>query len=66
MTRMNKFRDTALILSSLEYFHRVHQSQSERIIMAHGIEEFNETEERYHRLIHKYNRKYERMRKRVK
>lgn len=66
MTRMNKFRDTALILSSLEHFHRVHQAQTERTIMVHGIERYNDTEERFHRLIKKYNRKFERMRKRVK
>ena len=66
MTRMNKYRDVAMILSSLEHFHRVHQSQCERIMMAHGIEEYNETEERFHRLIRKYNRKFERMRKRTK
>lgn len=66
MIRMNKFRDTALILTSLEHFHRVHQTQSERVIMNHGIDRYNDTEERFHRLIKKYNRKYERMRKRVK
>lgn len=66
MIRMNKFRDTALILTSLEHFHRIHQEQCERTIMIHGIEEYNETEEQFHRLIKKYNRKYERMRKRFK
>ena len=66
MIRMNKFRDIALILTSLEHFHRVHQEQIERTIMIHGIEEYNETEEQFHRLIKKYNRKYERMRKRFK
>ena len=66
MIRMNKYRDTALILSSLEHFHRVHQSQTERTIMTYGVEEYNDTEARFHRLIHKYNRKFERMRKRVK
>ena len=66
MTQMNRYRDTALILSSLEHFHRVHQSQTERIIMVRGVELYNDTEARFHRLIHKYNRKFERMRKRVK
>lgn len=62
----NKFRDTALILTSLEHFHRVHQEQRERTIMMNEIEFYNDTEERFYRLIKKYNRKFERMRKRTK
>lgn len=66
MIRMNKYKETAIILSSLEHFHRVHQNQADRIIVVHGVEQYNETEERFHRLIKKYDKKFNRMRKRVK
>lgn len=63
---MNKILDTALILKSLEHFHRVNQEQAERIIVKYGNELYNDTEKRFHKLIKKYKRKYERMRKRNK
>lgn len=61
--RVQKYRDVCMILSSLEHFHRVHQEQTERMIHIHGIELYNDTEERFHRLIKKYDKKFNKMRK---
>lgn len=64
MIRMNRYLDTELILKSLEHSHRVNQEQAEGIIAKYGNELYNDTEKRFHKLIKKYNRKFERMQKR--
>ena len=67
MTRTNKkIMDVQLTMQALEYFHKVHQSHLVEHISHFGTEHYNAVEERFYALIKKYNRKYERMRKRVK
>ena len=67
MTRMNKkYIDVRLMLTALEYYHQLHKSHLVDEVSNFGIEYYNFVEERLYKITRKYNRKFERMRKRTK
>lgn len=67
MTRMNKkYTDVRLMVNALEYYHQLHKSHLVDEVSHFGIEHYNFVEERLFKLTRKFNRKFERMRKRTK
>ena len=67
MTQMNKkYTDVRLMLTALEYYHQLHKSHIVDEVSVLGIDHYNFVEERLFKLTRKFNRKFERMRKRTK
>lgn len=69
--RIQKWKDYELVASSLRYLHTKHQKEADENVKTYTdamdfVMDYNEIEFRFMRLIHKYQKKADKLHKRIR